>query len=105
MNAGKKTKPGAIVLGGLLLGHVIGRIIYLILDDAKPKQIPVQAHALHKLQRIHSEDPLEAWERQERAAAGPPPPPPSYQQAKPQCIKKGTRKSAFIVSRSAVNVL
>lgn len=83
VSAGKKTKPTAIIVCGLLLGPIIGWILYLILDDAKGKQTPGQARALQKLQGIHSEDPLEAWERQERAAAGPPPPPPSYKQQTP----------------------
>ena len=71
---------GVIIVCGIVLGPVIGWILYLILDDAKRAK---QASAPQNTRGMHSEDPLEAWERQERAAAGPPPPPPSYKQQSP----------------------
>lgn len=80
VNAGKKTKPAAIIMCSIVLGPIIGWILYLILDDAKRAK---QASAPQNTRGMHSEDPLEAWERQERAAAGPPPPPPSYKQQSP----------------------
>jgi|688.fasta_scaffold2369685_1 hypothetical protein len=66
--ATNKKHSGAIVLIGIIFSPLIGWLAYLLLPD-KPKAIDTtKADKLkRKLQGLHSEDPLEAWERQQRS--------------------------------------
>ena len=79
--AGNKTKPAAIILAALFLSPIIGWIIYLLLDDTK--STTAKSKGQQKLERLQrstygqrSEDPIEAWEREQRIQQGPPPRPP-----------------------------
>lgn len=67
-----KNASTAIILCGILLGPLIGWIIYLCSSEkGTQKQKPTTASIPH-ITRI---DPMAQWEMQQRIQQGPPPPP------------------------------
>jgi len=67
--APRKQASTAIILCGILLGPLIGWIIFLLSADKTTKTTYPPIHP------ITPRDPLADWEMQQRIQQGPPPPP------------------------------